>query len=464
MTTATIHSTRAFAVLWKDIDRWVIPSNLLMRYKLPSGWRRMRIGEIVRQVSDRIRPEKGQQYKMAGVKLYGKGVFHRETVWGEDLSASQISPLVVNALIYNRLFAWKATFAVVSPEHADCFVSGEFPQFIPDPKFILPEYLYLFCTRDATIRAVNAASIGSSAVSRNRFREEEFLAFEIPLPPLLDQKRVVDRWHTALKDIENREKWITERRSAILARMFLDLGLRAPAETSVTKAFAVRSPDLLRWGVRFNFLNQSSADLSKGKYPVVELGTLLQLIQYGTSEKASSNGPGVSVIRIGNVKDGELDLSRLKYVSLPKKSLDGLLLNHGDILLIRTSGSRDLVGTSAVFHSEGEFVFASYLIRLVINDKLAIPEFVSWFLNSPSGRQQVNAVSRQIMMNNINTGELRGLHIPLPPLSVQKQIMDRVDKGRKGITHKREESERLAREIHTELEALIVGTKKVSEI
>lgn len=82
-----------------------------------------------------------------------------------------------DALIYNRLFAWKPSFAVVPSELADCFVSNEFPQFLPDAKAVLPEYLYLFCVRDSTIRAVNAASTGSAAVSRNRFKEAEFLDF-----------------------------------------------------------------------------------------------------------------------------------------------------------------------------------------------------------------------------------------------------------------------------------------------
>jgi hypothetical protein len=48
---------------------------------------------------------------------------------------------------------------------------------------------------------------------------------------------------------------------------------------------------------------------------------------------------------------------------------------------------------------------------------MVFPEFVSWFLNSPLGRLQVNAVSRQIMQNDINSKELRSLQIPLPLLS-----------------------------------------------
>ncbi len=50
---------------------------------------------------------------MLGVKWYGEGTFHRETVMGESLSATHVNPVIPNALIYNRLFAWKGSFAVV---------------------------------------------------------------------------------------------------------------------------------------------------------------------------------------------------------------------------------------------------------------------------------------------------------------------------------------------------------------
>jgi hypothetical protein len=144
MTTATTPPARAFAVWWKDLERWVIPSALMLRRALPAGWTRVRVGSVVTQISARVKVEPGSEYKMAGVKWYGEGVFHRETVRGDQMSAKQVTPLVPAALIYNRLFAWKASFAVVPPEFADCFVSSEFPQFVLDTTRVLPEYLYLF--------------------------------------------------------------------------------------------------------------------------------------------------------------------------------------------------------------------------------------------------------------------------------------------------------------------------------
>lgn len=202
MSAAVAASPHAFVVRWRDFDRWVVPGAAFLSRSLPAGWRRFRVGDVVTPVSNAVTVESDAEYKLAGVKWYGEGVFHRETVLGSNSSAHSLSPLVPGALIYNRLFAWKMSFAVVPQELADCFVSNEFPQFLPDTSRVLPEYLYLWCTNEQTTRAVNAASTGSAAVSRNRFREEYFLDLEIPLPPLPVQRKIVAVWEAAYTQLD----------------------------------------------------------------------------------------------------------------------------------------------------------------------------------------------------------------------------------------------------------------------
>ena len=177
---------------------------------LHPDWSIVEVGKVVRQVAEKVRVETETEYKLIGVRWYGEGTFHRETVMGDALSATYLTPVIPDAFIYNRLFAWKASFAVVPPEHEGHFVSSEFPQFIMDPHRILPEYLYLFFMLDSTVAAVNAASVGSAAVSRNRFKEEEFVAFEIPLPPLETQRAIVARWQAAQTEADAAEERVKQ--------------------------------------------------------------------------------------------------------------------------------------------------------------------------------------------------------------------------------------------------------------
>ena len=288
------------------------------------------------------------------------------------------------------------------------------------------------------------------------------MGFEIPLPPLAEQATVVARWRDAQTQIAAARARVETRKAEIDTRFFADLGLNAGAQTTLPKCFAVWWKDFLRWGVNHNQQRQTGLDITQGKFPVVELGSILDLVQYGTSEKANSTERGTPVLRIGNIKGRALDLSDLKHIELPQSTRESLLLRKGDIVIIRTSGSRDLVGTCAVFHGTEDFVFASYLIRLRVTAEKAEPEFVSWFINSPLGREQVDAVSRQIMQSNINSEELRGLQIPLPPLPVQREIVARVQTGRTEIARERAAAARLTREITAEIEAQILGTQTVN--
>ncbi len=160
---------------------------------------------------------------------------------------------------------------------------------------------------------------------------------------------------------------------------------------------------------------------------------------------------------MNNIVNGELDLSNLKHLQLSHQEIEKLLLKEGDIIFNRTN-SKELVGKCAVFHVEGDYVFASYLIRVRIDPEKADPDFVCYVINSLIGRQQIDALSRQIIgQANINSKELRDLKIPLPPLLVQGRIMHRVATGRLEIAREIERAERIESNIDAKLEALILG-------
>lgn len=415
------------------------------------------MGDIVKQVSNQVSVQPEQEYRMAGVKWYAAGVFHRETVRGNEMSARYVTPLKPGALIYNRLFAWKESFAVVMPEHDGLFVSNEFPQFIPDPSKVLPEFLYLFCTIPTTIRLVNAASAGSAAVSRNRFKESEFTTFELRLPPLGTQRAIVAHWRSAQEKIAASSK-SAEEREADNRRNFLEaLGLSDLAQSSTKRAFALRWTEIERWGVDGLRKGIASIDPSKFRYNPVALGSVLDVVQYGTSEKANTEGRGTPVLRMNNVHEGILRFSNIKHVELPANERERLLLKDGDILFNRTN-SKELVGKCAVFHGYEKYVYASYLIRVRTFPEIADPDYIACIINGPVGRQQIDNMSRQIIgQANVNSKELRSLQIPLPPLAIQKKLVAEVAAARECIASERAAAAKLAADTSREVEEMILG-------
>lgn len=170
--------------------------------------------------------------------------------------------------------------------------------------------------------------------------------------------------------------------------------------------------------------------LARSRYPVVTIATLEKRLQYGCSKRADVDPVGLPILRMSNMQPDGWDLRDLKYVELTDKERDLWLLEEGDILFNRTN-SKELVGKCEVFREPGEWVFASYLMRLTVDTQQASPDFVSAYLSSPGGRAQIERESRQIIgMTNINAEEIRSLRIPLPKPDIQAALLAKLDAAR----------------------------------
>ena len=79
-------------------------------------------------------------------------------------------------------------------------------------------------------------------------------------------------------------------------------------------------------------------------------------------------------------RDGQIDMSDLKYIGLAEGKRDRFLVRTGDVLFNRTN-SPELVGKTAIFRHSTPMAFAGYLIRLRANSSND-PEYLAAFLNT----------------------------------------------------------------------------------
>jgi len=162
-------------------------------------------------------------------------------------------------------------------------------------------------------------------------------------------------------------------------------------------------------------------------WEVRQLIELVEKFQYGTSIKSSQEG--IPVLRIPNIVQGIIDVTELKRVQLSIGEEKSLVLNNGDILFVRTNGNPDFVGRCALFDLKDKFVFASYLIRAIIKQKILDPQFLVYLLGNANYRSVVRSkCSTTAGQFNINTKGLGCLPIILPPLSLQQQFSELVQK------------------------------------
>jgi type I restriction enzyme S subunit len=161
------------------------------------------------------------------------------------------------------------------------------------------------------------------------------------------------------------------------------------------------------------------------------LGNINTALDYGTSKKCDDSVEnGIPVLRIPNISSGKIDLSDIKYAILEPKEQKHLLLNTGDLLMIRSNGSVSLLGLTVLAdESVKGYAYAGYLIRLKCDCDLVMPGYLHIALKTIGMRIQIELPARSTTgVHNINSDEIKSLSVPLPPLPEQQEIVRRVEK------------------------------------
>lgn len=270
---------------------------------------------------------------------------------------------------------------------------------------IEPDYLWRF-VRQKSFRE-NAQAVMSGAVGQQRVPADYLKDHLIPLPPLPEQLRMVakvealtTRTARARKELDRIPTLIARYKQRLLALAFsgeltagwrADHGHREPVPTTVE-------------------------DLSEG-------------LRYGTAKKSYAEPNGVAVLRIPNVASGRISLDDLKYSDLDPKEFSKLRLNEGDILVVRSNGSVDLVGRPALVTGDAiGLAYAGYLIRIRPRHDVVMPKFLTLMLEAPAIRSIIESGARSTSgVNNVNATELGALTIPLFDIQEQAQIVRRIE-------------------------------------
>lgn len=166
------------------------------------------------------------------------------------------------------------------------------------------------------------------------------------------------------------------------------------------------------------------------------LGALLTSASYGTSARTSDSGQGSPVLRIPNVRRGEIRFAPLHYTSGPLTVPEGEQLRIGDILVVRSNGSVGLVGVAAAVRDlpADDIHFASYLIRLRVDATKVSPAWVEACFASTAARQWIERRSTgTTTQHNVNLKTIRSMTVPVPPLSQQDGILKELDSGLRAL-------------------------------
>jgi len=156
----------------------------------------------------------------------------------------------------------------------------------------------------------------------------------------------------------------------------------------------------------------------------VKLGEILkEPPQYGYTASAIDKKMGPKFLRVTDIVGYKVDWARVPFCKIFEKEKKKYLLNKGDIVFARAG----TVGYT-FFVKENppeETIFASYLIRMRIDEKKYDPVYISYFLKSPFYWAQVNNFLTGTSQPGINATLLSNFELLIPEdPNEQKRIAD----------------------------------------
>jgi type I restriction enzyme, S subunit len=326
------------------------------------------------------------------------------------------------------------------------------------PLIIVPKYVFYYVLSQSFVNSINALAKGTSypAVTDGMIYKQS-----IPIAPLEEQQRIVDKIDELFSKLEQSEQMLT--RSLRRLKVYRFALLKSAFEGKLTshwrnnisppnaaylieeieqKREALFQEELAQWQkskrktkkpVRFYPTTNVDSDFIKiGKVPTSwawgNVGQLAYSFKngiYKPSEFYKKNG--IACLRMYNISvDGKILWYDIKRIKLTKKELEEYELYEDDILINRVN-SREIVGKAARINGTLEqCIFESKNVRLRLIEKSTSRYVNYWFLLAANQYFSKNA-QQTAGMASINQEQIGNLPIPIASILEQEKIVDEIE-------------------------------------
>jgi len=352
----------------------------------PAGWQRTNMGSIGKYLN-------GRAFKESDWSDRGRPIIRIQNLTGSNSRFNYYDGDIDERYVVrggDLLFSWAATLGTYFWHGEEAVLNQHIFRIESNinPKF----HKYLL---DYKIQELYAQSHGSGMV---HITKSKFDALPVDVPPLDVQQRIVETLEDHLSRLDR-------------------------ALDEIEKANAQLQT------LRYSLLEE----IVHSQAPMCPLSSLTRSSQYGTSVKCAVGGKGVAVARIPNLKGGAIDMSDEKRAS-SDSDLSSLMLEAGDLLFVRTNGSADLIGRTAVVQPGVRAAFASYLIRFQLDESLIRPMWVHYLMESLTYRDVLQRLAASSAGQfNLGLKKLESIEIPVPALDVQDRLIHELLAGTESI-------------------------------
>lgn len=402
------------------------------------SWKRVQLSEVLIQQKETVELKPSEEYTLVTISKTG-AITKRETKKGVEIKGKSALKIKSGDFIYSRLAVHSGAFGIIPKELNDAIVTNEMPSFAMKEN-ILPEFLIHSLTLPDFNHQITHLTKG---VGRTRVKEKSFLGLEINLPILSEQKQIVAWLESCLKiseDISANQiaqldlvKQLRQAffREAMQGKLVPQDANDEPASVLLEKIIAEKE----------RLIKDKKIKKQKPLVPITE-----EEIPFKIPENWIW-------LKFGNVAE----MSRGRFSARPRNDPQfykgeypflqiGSLDDHGSLILdapqsLNEKGlkvSKKFPKSTVVIAIVGgtianlgvlgkEMCFPDSLIGFYPFEKMYHQDYLLYFLrfSQPILRNAAYQMSGQ---PNIKLPNLQELAFPMPPLSEQKRIVEKLNK------------------------------------
>ena len=359
---------------------------------MTNGWQEVPLKEVAKPISRSVPVEAGTEYRTVGVKWWGMGAYERKTIDGSRTAAKTLSIVREGDLIINKIWVRHGSVAIAGKDVDGCAGSGEFPTFELDPNRIEPRWIHWQTKMKSFWGKCDSLSRGTSG--KNRIKPELFLTIKIPLPPLDEQRRIVER--------------IEDLASCI-------------AKAQLLKAEAIEEENALFKSELAQLFN-----VKEPKFALCRLDEVAEKIEDipHSMPKALDDG-NKKLVSPKDFTEHGIDFSRCKRISEEdfQRLARKIQPKRDDILFSRIG----TIGEARLVETDEDFIASYSIVTIRANLSILLPKFLLYTLQSPSILDQAKKGVRAIAMPDLGVKTIKAFQLPVPPLDEQRRIVAYLD-------------------------------------
>lgn len=355
----------------------------------------------------------------------------RKIVKYGDIIYSTVRPYLHNMCIIDKEFSFKP---IASTGFAVMSCLGK----------LYNRYLFFYLMSPTFDNYANASENARGA-TYPAINDDRLYRAIVPVPPLQEQHRIVDKIEEILPYIDQYDKAYTKLETfnkkfpedmkksilqmAMQGKLVEQRSEEGTADELYEQIVAEKAQLIKDSKIK---KEKPLPEITEDEIPFeipsswiwVRWGELSFSIQYGYNAPALSEGH-YRMVRISDIQDNKVLWETVPYCKIEDKEVATYLLEKNDILFARTGGT---VGKSFLVKDVPyEAVYAGYLIRTRYNSERLAPEYLKFFMESQLYWQQLRNGTIATAQPNCNGQTLAKMMIPIPPFEEQKRIIAKIE-------------------------------------